>query len=90
MAGAKLVSHSKREIYNISVGIYHGGEYLIHATVSDEEFLKCPPSRAEEFEGIKIVWLPEDPSMIKPEEYPPPVSSEKMHPTDIPTSFDSW
>ena len=57
-AAGRLAIASKRKILDVSVGTYHGGEYLIHATVSDDHFKDCPPMLTEEFEGFRIVWMP--------------------------------
>ena len=65
-AAGRFAIASPRAILDVSVGTYHGGEYLIHATVSDEEFSDCPPMLSEEFEGFRVAWL----SLTPPD--PPP------------------
>ena len=57
IASGRLALASERKILDTAVGTYHGGEYLIHATVSEEDFEDCPPMLAEEFEGFRIVWM---------------------------------
>jgi len=57
VAAGRLAIASDRKILDVSVGTYHGGEYLIHATVSDDVFRECPPMLSEEFEGFRIVWM---------------------------------
>jgi hypothetical protein len=56
-AAGRLAITSERKILDLAIGTYHGGEYLIHATVSQEDFKDCPPMLTEEFEGFRIVWL---------------------------------
>lgn len=58
MAAARLALASPRKILNLQVGNYHGGEYLLHMTVSKEEYASCPPMLEESFEGFRVVWLP--------------------------------
>lgn len=57
-AAGRLAISSERKVLDVAVGTYHGGEYLIHATVSDEDFRNCPRMLSEEFEGFRIVWFP--------------------------------
>lgn len=57
-AAGRLAIQSTRRILDVNVGAYHGGEYLIHATVSDENYKDCPPMLSEEFEGFRIIWMP--------------------------------
>ncbi|MGJ8725574.1 MAG: hypothetical protein ACSHYB_13530 [Roseibacillus sp.] len=58
-AAGRLAMVSERKILDLSIGTYPGGEYLIHATVSVEEFAKFPAMLSDEFEGFRIVWLAE-------------------------------
>jgi hypothetical protein len=60
-AAGRLAIVSERKILDLNIGTYHGGEYLIHATVSDTDFKDCPPMLTEEFEGFRIVWMPISP-----------------------------
>ena len=56
MAATRLALQSSRKILDIQIGTYHCGEYLLHMTVSEEEFRDCPPMLAESFEGFRVVW----------------------------------
>jgi hypothetical protein len=58
MAATRLALQSSRKILDIQIGTYHCGEYLLHMTVSEEEFRDCPPMLAESFEGFRVVWCP--------------------------------
>lgn len=58
IAAGRLAIASARKILDLRIGTYHGGEYLIHATVSGSDFKECPPMVTEEFEGFRIVWMP--------------------------------
>ena len=56
MAATRFALQSKRKILDIQIGTYHGGEYLLHLTVSEEDYKDCPPMLAESFEGFRVVW----------------------------------
>ena len=57
IAGARLALSSEIKILDVHVGTYHGGEYVIHAIVSDGDFLKAPASLATSFEGFRVIYL---------------------------------
>src|SRR6266404_1937653 len=67
MAATRLALQSKRKILDIQIGTYHGGEYLLHLTVSDEEYRDCPPMLAESFEGFRVVWIPQRAFLAAPD-----------------------
>jgi hypothetical protein len=56
MAATRLALKSTRRILDIQIGTYHGGEYLLHLTVREEDFKGCPPMLADSFEGFRVVW----------------------------------
>jgi len=56
MAATRFALQSKRKILDIQIGTYHGGEYLLHLTVSEEDHKDCPPMLTENFEGFRVVW----------------------------------
>ncbi len=58
IASGRLALNSDRKVIATQIGTYHGGEYLIHAIVSDEDFKSCPPMLEDQFEGFRIIWLP--------------------------------
>jgi hypothetical protein len=58
LAAARLALTSDRKILNIQIGTYHGGEYLLHMTVSPEDYKNCPPILQDTFEGFRVVWMP--------------------------------
>lgn len=58
MAAARLALRSKWKVLDINTGIYHGGEHVLHMTVSDEDFKQCPAKLQEQFEGFRVIWMP--------------------------------
>src|SRR6185503_11061131 len=63
MAAARLMMADSR-VKDIRVGIYHGGEYILHPVVSDEDYLNCRPwgppwDEVDVFEGFRVFWLNE-------------------------------
>ncbi len=56
MAATRLALQSQRKVLDIQIGTYHGGEYLLHLTVSEEDYKDCPPMLTESFEGFRVVW----------------------------------
>jgi hypothetical protein len=57
MAAVRLAQTCKKRVLDIQIGTYHGGEYLLHITVSKEDYRDCPPMLTESFEGFRIVWF---------------------------------
>jgi hypothetical protein len=57
-AAARLAMQSPFEVLDIQIGTYHGGEYLLHLTVSADDFQQCPPMLEQRFEGFRVVWFP--------------------------------
>ncbi|MDP4623573.1 MAG: hypothetical protein NWT08_00405 [Akkermansiaceae bacterium] len=64
-AAGRLAISSKHQVLDVTVGTYHCGEYLIHATVPSSEHPSCPSPLSQRFEGFRVMWLPY-------EEPPPP------------------
>ncbi|MES2660799.1 MAG: hypothetical protein V4689_19395 [Verrucomicrobiota bacterium] len=58
MAASRLALSCNRKVLNIEIGTYHGGEYLLHMTVSATDYRDCPPMLSDEFEGFRVVWMP--------------------------------
>lgn len=57
MAATRLAMEAPYTILDISVGTYHGGEYLLHLTVSREDHENCPRMLEQTFEGFRVVWI---------------------------------
>ena len=66
MAAARMAMQSPFEVLDIQIGTYHGGEYLLHLTVSANDFQKCPPMLEQRFEGFRVVWFPQHTYAIDP------------------------
>lgn len=66
MAAARLAIQSPYDVLGIQVGNYHCGEYLLHLTVSHDDFQKCPPMLEQRFEGFRVVWFPQRTYVIDP------------------------
>jgi hypothetical protein len=66
MAAARLAMQSAYKILDIRIGTYHCGEYVLHMTVSSEDFEKCPPMLTASFEGFRVVWMPERSYAVDP------------------------
>jgi len=63
MAAARLMMSDAR-IRDIVVGIYHGGEYILRPTVSNQDYRSCRPwgppwEDVDVFEGFRIFWTKE-------------------------------
>ena len=65
-AAARLAMQSEFEVLDIQIGTYHCGEYLLHLTVSNDDFQKCPPMLEQRFEGFRVVWFPQRTYAIDP------------------------
>ena len=60
IAGARLASSCEFPVSDAQVGIYHGGEYVLNITVSDEDHDKCPRALEQSFEGFRVIYLADD------------------------------
>jgi hypothetical protein len=65
-AAARLAMQSPFQVLDIQIGTYHCGEYLLHLTVSPDDFQKCPPMLEQRFEGFRVVWFPQQTYVIDP------------------------
>ena len=61
-AAVRLAESCEMKVYNIQIGTYHGGEYLLHLTVSISDYSTCPAMLEQTFEGFRVVWFPQDSS----------------------------
>lgn len=68
-AGGRLAISSEIPVLDIRVGVFHGGEYVLHATVNAAFIPQLPGSLEQTFEGFRVIWLPYDTS-------PPPQGLE--------------
>lgn len=59
MAAARLAMMSGIPVLDLSVGTYHGGEYLLHMRVRSSDLAKCPQFPSQAFEGFRVMWLPD-------------------------------
>ncbi len=66
MAAARLAMQSTHKILEIQIGTHHGAEYLLHLTVSPEDFENCPPKLEQTFEGFRVVWFPDREYAVDP------------------------
>ena len=57
IAASRLASISTVPVTDIYVGIYHGGAYVLHLTVSDDDIASCPPPLSQKHEGFEVIWL---------------------------------
>jgi len=57
-AAGRLVLSSKIKIYEAVPGTYHGGEWVIHASIKEELLPDVPKGLEQEFEGFRVIWLP--------------------------------
>jgi hypothetical protein len=57
-AAGRLAIASSTPVLDIRVGIYHGGEYVLHAYVADCAVADLPKLPEQTFEGFRVAWLP--------------------------------
>src|SRR5437867_345375 len=58
VAAGRLAIESETPVLDLRVGIYHGGEYVLHAYVANTAIPKLPKMLAQTFEGFRVIWLP--------------------------------
>jgi len=58
MAAARLADTCGHQVYDVQIGTYHGGEYLLHITVADKECSTLPRMLEQHFEGFRVAWMP--------------------------------
>jgi hypothetical protein len=58
MAAARLADTCGLKVYDIQIGTYHGGEYLLHMTVADINCETLPKMLDQRFEGFRVAWMP--------------------------------
>ena len=57
-AAGRLAIQSPVKTFEVEVGIWHGGENILHAYVSDEDYPKMPEPLQQYFEGFRVFWMP--------------------------------
>lgn len=57
MAATRLAMSTTRKVIQIATGMYHGGEHVIHLTVSEEDIADCPAMLEQTFEGFRVIWF---------------------------------
>jgi hypothetical protein len=57
-AVGRLAIQSPVKVYEVKVGTWHGGEYILHAYVADEDHPKMPQPLEQTFEGFRVFWMP--------------------------------
>jgi hypothetical protein len=58
MAAVRLAFQTSFRVLEIQVGTYHGGEYILRLSVSQEDYLNCPQWLQQTFEGFRVAWTP--------------------------------
>jgi hypothetical protein len=59
-AAARLKQESLLNVIEAEPGLYHGGEWVIHAKVGGADIKDCPRMLEQEFEGFRVVWINAD------------------------------
>ena len=57
-AAGRLAICSEVKVLDCCIGTYHGGEYVLHMYVSDEDYPSMPKSLKQVFEGFRVIWFP--------------------------------
>jgi len=57
-AAGRLAIGSVVPIFDMRIGTYHGGEYIIHAYVDDAVISNLPKPLEQTFEGFRVWWFP--------------------------------
>lgn len=57
-AAVRLAESCGQKVLHIEIGTYHGGEYLLHLYVPDEDGPRLPPMLEQRFEGFRVAWIP--------------------------------
>jgi len=57
-ATGRLIISSLTKIFEVEVGTWHGGEYVLNAYVTDEDYPKMPQPLEQTFEGFRVFWMP--------------------------------
>lgn len=58
MAAVRLAETCGPKVLHVEIGTYHGGEYLLHLYVPEDDCRALPQMLEQRFEGFRVVWLP--------------------------------
>ena len=90
-AAVRLAESCGLKVSHMEIGTYHGGEYLLHLYVSDDDFSRMPPMLEQRFEGFRVVWFPVSRMGLSPSEFGD-ISGVWRHEdddTDVELTFDA-
>ncbi len=68
-AAVRLAETCGLKVSHIEIGTYHGGEYLLHLFVPDEDCRRLPPMLEQRFEGFRVAWFPLSRMGLNPSEF---------------------
>jgi hypothetical protein len=90
-AAVRLAASCGMKVFHVDIGTYHGGEYLLHLYVSDEDCSRMPPMLEQRFEGFRVIWFPVSRMGLTPSEVGS-ISGVWRHEdddTDVELTFDA-
>jgi hypothetical protein len=67
-AAGRLILATNCKVFDVQPGLYHGGEWVLHATVAKDDLPHRAQMLEQEFEGFRVIWMEQ-------EEVPPPPDS---------------
>lgn len=90
-AAVRLAESCDLKVSHMEIGTYHGGEYLLHLYVSDDDCSRMPPMLEQRFEGFRVIWLPVSRMGLSPSEVGTitGVWRHEDDDTDVEFSFDA-
>lgn len=56
-AAGRLILSSSFKVIDVRPGVYHGGEWVLHAYVGNNDFPEMPMMLEQEFDGFRIIWM---------------------------------
>ena len=59
-AAGRLAAQSPFEVYDVKIGTYHCGEYILELSLHPNDFLKAPGMFEQTFEGFRVRYAAED------------------------------
>ncbi|WP_038158559.1 hypothetical protein [Verrucomicrobium sp. BvORR106] len=57
-AAVRLAEACGLKVSHLEVGTFHGGEYVLHLAVPDDDCRALPKHLEQRFEGFRVAWLP--------------------------------
>ncbi|WP_322279483.1 hypothetical protein [Prosthecobacter sp.] len=58
IAAGRLALVCTTKVLDMRIGTYHGGEFVLHMCVSDNDLPKMPEMLSQRFEGFRVIWMP--------------------------------